>query len=59
MLKRKGEMSFKVVSTSCHPIPIDREGFLKLGVDFIEKPAPTEEDIIALAHDADTVIAIL
>ena len=49
-------MSFKVVSTGTHPIVVDREGFVKLGVEFIEKPAPTEGAVISLARDADAAI---
>ena len=49
-------MAFKVVYTSVPPIKIDSEALLRLGVDYIEQPAPTEEDLIAVASDADAVI---
>ena len=49
-------MSLKVVYTSVAPIEIDREGFKKLGVEFVQKPSPTEDDLIAIAKDAYTVI---
>ncbi len=50
-------MAFKVVYTSVPPIKIDTEALLRLGVDYVEQPAPTEEDIIAVASDADALIA--
>jgi D-3-phosphoglycerate dehydrogenase len=50
-------MAFKVVYTSVPPIKIDGEGLLRLGVNYIALPAPTEEDIIAVAADADALIA--
>lgn len=49
---------FKVVSTSTVPIVFDREGFVKLGVDLIEKPSPTEDEVISLARDADVLIVM-
>jgi D-3-phosphoglycerate dehydrogenase len=50
-------MDFKVVYTSVPPIKIDGDALLKLGVNYVEKPAPTEEDLIAVAADADVLIA--
>jgi D-3-phosphoglycerate dehydrogenase len=50
-------MAFKVVYTSVPPIKIDSEALLRLGVDYVEKPAPTEEDLLVAACDADAVIA--
>ncbi len=50
-------MTFKVVYTSVPPIDIDRDIFNKLGVEYIEKPASTEDDLIAAAGDADVLIA--
>lgn len=50
-------MRFKVVYTSVPPINIDRDVFEKLGVEYIEKPAPTEDDLITAAGDADVLIA--
>ena len=50
-------MAIKVVYTSVAPIEIDREALLRLGVDYVEHPAPTEEDLIAASSDADVVIA--
>jgi D-3-phosphoglycerate dehydrogenase len=50
-------MAFKVVYTSVPPIKIDGEALLRLGVNYVEAPAPTEEDLIAVASDADVLIA--
>jgi len=50
-------MAFKVVYTSVPPIKIDCDALLRLGVDYVEQPAPTEEDLIAVASDADVLIA--
>ncbi len=50
--------NFKVISTSTVPIVFDREGFVKLGVDLIEKPSHTEDEVISLAHDADAAITM-
>jgi D-3-phosphoglycerate dehydrogenase len=50
-------MAFKVVYTSVPPIKIDSESLLKLGVNYVEQPAPNEEDLIAVASDADALIA--
>jgi D-3-phosphoglycerate dehydrogenase len=50
-------MAFKVVYTSVAPIKIDGDGLLRLGVNYVEQPAPTEEDLIAVASDADALIA--
>ena len=50
-------MAFKVVYTSVPPIKIEREALLRLGVDYLEEPAPTEEALIAAALDADALIA--
>ncbi|OGO37077.1 MAG: hypothetical protein A2147_05720 [Chloroflexi bacterium RBG_16_57_8] len=50
-------MPFKVVYTSTAPIGIDRDGLTKLGVHYVERPAPTEQDVIDLASDADALIA--
>ena len=50
-------MAFKVVYTSVPPIKIDGEALLRLGVNYVEQPAPTEEDLIAVASDADALIA--
>jgi len=53
-------MSFKVVSTCTIIFHIDKEGFRKLsGVEFVEKPSPTEDEIISAAHDADAVVIVL
>jgi D-3-phosphoglycerate dehydrogenase len=49
-------MSLKVVYTSVPPIEIDREGFKKLGVEFVQSPSPTEDDLISIAHDAYAAI---
>ncbi|MFC1932210.1 C-terminal binding protein [Chloroflexota bacterium] len=52
-------MSFKVVSTSIVAFPVRDLGerFTGLaGVEFVDKPSPNEEDIIAAAHDADAVV---
>ncbi|GAI53435.1 unnamed protein product, partial [marine sediment metagenome] len=53
-------MSFKVVSTSTIAFHIDKEGFSKLsGVEFVDKPSATEEEIISAARDADAVVCVL
>jgi D-3-phosphoglycerate dehydrogenase / 2-oxoglutarate reductase len=49
-------MSLKVVYTSVPPIEIDREGFKKIGMEFVQKPSPTEDDLISIAHDAYAAI---
>lgn len=49
-------MAFKVVYTSTIPIALDVDAFAKLGVDYVERPAPTEDDIISVASDADAVV---
>jgi len=49
-------MTIKVAYTSVAPIEIDKAGFLKLGIEYIEKPCPTEDEIISLAHDAYAAI---
>ncbi|MFC2069941.1 C-terminal binding protein [Chloroflexota bacterium] len=52
-------MSFKVVSTCTVDFPvrnIDERIKELAGVEFINKPSPTEEDIITAANDADAVI---
>lgn len=59
-MKKEGqEMSFKVVSTCIVAFPVKGLGerFRRLaGVEFVDKPSPTEDDIIAAAHDADAVV---
>ena len=53
-------MEFKVVSTCIVAFPVKNlsERFEGLaGVEFVDKPSPTEEDIIAAARDADVAIA--
>jgi len=53
-------MSFKVVSTSPIAFHIAKDTFRKLnGVEFVDKPSPTEDEIIAAAHDADAVVCVL
>ena len=53
-------MSFKIVATATIVFHIDKEAFRNLdGVEFIEKPSATEDEIIAAAHDADAVIIVL
>jgi D-3-phosphoglycerate dehydrogenase len=49
-------MKFKVVYTSVPPIDLDKEAMLKLGVEYVEIPSPTEDDLIANAPDADVLI---
>lgn len=49
-------MGIKVVYTSVAPIAIKSEGFKKLGVEYIEKPCYTEDEIISLASDAYAAI---
>jgi len=52
-------MSFKVVSTCNIPFVVKGLGerVMRLaGVEFIDKPSSTEEDIIAAASDADAVV---
>jgi D-3-phosphoglycerate dehydrogenase / 2-oxoglutarate reductase len=49
-------MPIKVVYTSVAPIGIDCEGFKKLGVEYFERPCPTEDEIIAVACDAYAAI---
>ncbi|MBN1367279.1 MAG: C-terminal binding protein [Dehalococcoidales bacterium] len=49
-------MKFKVVYTSVPPIEIEKESLLKLGVEYIERPAPTEDEVLAIAQDADVLI---
>jgi D-3-phosphoglycerate dehydrogenase len=54
-------MSFKVVSTGIVAFSLRGvgKGLTELaGVEFVDKPSPTEEDIIAAASDADAVIAL-
>jgi len=53
---KEEKMSFKVVATNIISIVIDRGSFARLGVEFVEKPSRTEEDIIAIASNADAVI---
>ncbi len=50
-------MPFRVVYTSVPPNKIDTAALLNLGVDYLEQPAPNEEDLIAVASDADALIA--
>jgi D-3-phosphoglycerate dehydrogenase / 2-oxoglutarate reductase len=50
-------MRFKVVYTSVPPIDLDKTAFTTLGVEYVEKPAPSEDDLIAAAGDADVLIA--
>jgi D-3-phosphoglycerate dehydrogenase / 2-oxoglutarate reductase len=49
-------MNFKVVYTSVAPIKIDSAALLRLGVDYTEAPATTEEELIDVASDADVII---
>jgi D-3-phosphoglycerate dehydrogenase len=49
-------MSLKVIYTSVPPIEIDKEGFKKLGVEFVQQPSPTEEDLISIGRDAYAAI---
>jgi D-3-phosphoglycerate dehydrogenase len=49
-------MDFKVVYTSTAPIPIDGDAITSLGAAYVEKPAPTEDDILSVASDADVVV---
>jgi len=50
-------MSFKVVATYEHPIRVlDKKAFEQIGVDFIQKACNTEDEIIAMAGDADAVV---
>lgn len=50
-------MGFKVVATYEHPIrPLDKKSFEELGVEFIQKPCHTEDEIIAITDDADAVV---
>jgi len=54
-------MGFKVVSTAIVSFSLRGigEGFKRLaGVEFVDKPSPTEEDIIAATSDADAVIVM-
>ncbi len=50
-------MRLKVVYTSVPPIDLNRDAFDKLGVEYIEWPAPDEDALIAAAADADVLIA--
>ncbi len=50
-------MKFKVVYTSVPPIEIDKDTLIKLGVEYVERPSPTEDDVISIAQDADALIA--
>jgi len=53
-------MSFKIVSTSTIAFHIDKEGFRKLsGVEFVDKPSATEDEIISTTGDADAVVCVL
>ena len=53
-------MSFKVVSTSTIAFHIDKEGFRKIsGVEFVDEPSATEDEIISAAGDADAVVIVL
>lgn len=46
----------KIVYTSVAPIEIDTADFKKPGIEYIARPCPTEDDILALAHDAYAAI---
>ena len=53
-------MSFKVVSTTTIAFHIAKERFRKMeGVEFIDRPSTTEEEIITAARDADAVVCVL
>jgi len=53
-------MSFKIVSTSTIAFHIDKEGFRKLsGVEFVDKPSATEDEIMSATGDADAVVCVL
>lgn len=53
-------MGFKVVATYEHPIrPLDRKAFEQIRVEFIQKACHTEDEIIAIAGDADAVIPLI
>lgn len=46
----------KVVYTSVAPIEIDTSDFQRPGIEYVAKPCPAEDDIIAIAHDAYAAI---
>ena len=57
----KEEMSFKVVSTAVVAFPVRNLGerIKELaGVEFVDKPSPTEEDIITATRDADAASSL-
>lgn len=50
-------MAFKVVMLFLHPqCPHSIEDYKKMGMDFVQIPCQTEDEIIAAAHDADAII---
>jgi D-3-phosphoglycerate dehydrogenase / 2-oxoglutarate reductase len=49
-------LKIKVVYTSVPPIDLDTASMKKLGVEYLEIPSPTEDDLISNAFDADVLI---
>jgi len=53
-------MTYKVVATYEHPIvPLDAEIFRQMGAEFTQKVCQSEDDVIAVAGDADIIITLI
>lgn len=53
-------MGFKIVCTSSIDIHVDKTGLRNLpDAEFVDAPCSTEDEIIAVAHDADAIVALL
>ncbi|MBI2853563.1 MAG: C-terminal binding protein [Chloroflexi bacterium] len=48
--------NFRVVATKTLPIKYDVDGFAKREIDYVEKPARTEDEVIAALGNADAAV---